>query len=103
MRSNGSGAERRATMPNRRSRTAVAQRVRSSDWLDGTPPKPHTCAAQDTELTSGGAAYTRAGRTNGSAGRARWPEKRELLESRGGLTQGYGTPPRVGFKLRRSS
>jgi len=37
VRSNGSGAERRATMPNRRSRTAGAQRVRSSDWLAGQP------------------------------------------------------------------
>ena len=37
MQANGSGAERRATMPNRRSRTAGAQRVRSSDWLGGMP------------------------------------------------------------------
>ena len=36
VRANGSGAERRGTMPNRRSRTAGAQRVRSSDWLADT-------------------------------------------------------------------
>ncbi len=47
---NGSGAERRATMPNRRSRTAGAQRVRSNDWLGGRPQTPPSRLGQGNHL-----------------------------------------------------
>ena len=56
VRSNGSGAERRGTMPNRRSRTAGAQRVRSSDWLDGQSLDsdcPHAWASIRDARTNG--------------------------------------------------
>ena len=53
VRSNGSGAERRATMLNRRSRIAGAQRVRSSDWLAGEPRKSQLVAWPDLSFLRG--------------------------------------------------
>ncbi len=84
LQSNGSGAERRATIGDPRSRTADAQRVRSSDWLDVDHHADTTLAARtarDEERSSaddctslGPSAKLRAATSNESA---------EVLANRG--------------------